>query len=69
MMISQTHQKPMFDFTFWQSMPQWYNYEVSGDVAELADAHDLESCAARRVGSSPSIPIFLHFMVYKFRDD
>lgn len=51
----------MFIFTFWQSMSEWYNYEVSGDVAELADAHDLESCAARRVGSSPSIPIFLHF--------
>jgi hypothetical protein len=34
-----------------------YNTQVTGDVAELADAHDLESCAARRVGSSPSIPI------------
>ena len=26
------------------------------DVAELADAHDLGSCAERRVGSSPIIP-------------
>ena len=34
-----------------------YNNQIVGDVAELADAHDLESCAARRVGSSPSIPI------------
>jgi hypothetical protein len=38
--------------------PLPYNKQVIGDVAELADAHDLESCAARRVGSSPSIPIY-----------
>lgn len=29
----------------------------SGDVPELADGHDLGSCAERREGSSPSIPI------------
>ena len=40
--------------------PLPYNKRVIGDVAELADAHDLESCAARRVGSSPSIPIYNH---------
>src|SRR6185369_7063490 len=27
-----------------------------GDVLELADKHDLGSCAARRVGSTPTIP-------------
>src|SRR5271157_2163992 len=27
-----------------------------GDVLELADRHDLGSCAARREGSSPSVP-------------
>ena len=27
-----------------------------GDVLELADRHDLGSCAARRVGSTPTIP-------------
>jgi trigger factor len=27
-----------------------------GDVLELADRHDLGSCAARRVGSSPTVP-------------
>jgi hypothetical protein len=27
-----------------------------GDVLELADRHDLGSCAARREGSTPSIP-------------
>jgi hypothetical protein len=40
----------------WQCPVEWYNKSLAGDVAELADAHDLESCAARRVGSSPSIP-------------
>src|SRR5512143_2408286 len=30
-----------------------------GDVLELADRHDLGSCAARRVGSSPTVPIEL----------
>lgn len=28
----------------------------SGDVSELADEHDLGSCAARREGSIPSVP-------------
>ena len=27
-----------------------------GEVSELADEHDLGSCAARREGSSPSFP-------------
>ncbi len=31
-------------------------YET-GDVSELADEHDLGSCAARREGSIPSVPI------------
>ncbi len=30
-----------------------------GDVLELADRHDLGSCAARRVGSSPTVPTIL----------
>ena len=30
-----------------------------GDVAELADAHDLGSCAARRAGSTPAVPTML----------
>ncbi len=29
---------------------------VSGGVSELADEHDLGSCAARRGGSSPPFP-------------
>ena len=29
----------------------------SGEVLELADRHDLGSCAARRTGSSPVFPI------------
>ncbi len=65
--IRKTHQNPSFTFTFWQRSPQWYNYKVSGDVAELADAHDLESCAARCVGSSPSIPIFLTLNGYQLQ--
>ena len=28
----------------------------AGEVSELADEHDLGSCAARREGSSPSFP-------------
>ncbi len=28
-----------------------------GEVSELADEHDLGSCAARRAGSSPAFPI------------
>ena len=28
-----------------------------GDVSELADEHDLGSCAERREGSIPSVPI------------
>ena len=27
-----------------------------GEVSELADEHDLGSCAARRAGSSPAFP-------------
>ena len=30
---------------------------LSGEVSELADEHDLGSCAARRRGSSPLFPI------------
>ena len=30
---------------------------VRGDVSELADEHDLGSCAERREGSIPSVPI------------
>ena len=29
---------------------------VSGEVSELADEHDLGSCAARRAGSTPAFP-------------
>ena len=29
---------------------------ISGEVSELADEHDLGSCAARRGGSSPPFP-------------
>ncbi len=29
---------------------------LSGEVSELADEHDLGSCAARRRGSSPLFP-------------
>ena len=32
---------------------------TSGEVSELADEHDLGSCAARRRGSSPLFPTFL----------
>ena len=32
---------------------------TSGEVSELADEHDLGSCAARRGGSNPPFPIFL----------
>ena len=35
---------------------QWYN-PPGGEVSELADEHDLGSCAARRAGSSPAFPI------------
>jgi hypothetical protein len=28
-----------------------------GEVSELADEHDLESCAGRRAGSNPAFPI------------
>ncbi len=31
--------------------------DPSGEVPELADGHDLGSCAARRRGSSPRFPI------------
>ena len=42
---------------FWQSRCQWYNL-LSGEVSELADEHDLGSCAARRAGSSPAFPMW-----------
>jgi hypothetical protein len=29
---------------------------MDGEVSELADEHDLGSCAARRAGSSPAFP-------------
>jgi hypothetical protein len=29
---------------------------LDGEVSELADEHDLGSCAARRAGSSPAFP-------------
>ena len=32
---------------------KWIN--LPGDVSELADEHDLGSCAARREGSTPSV--------------
>jgi hypothetical protein len=32
------------------------NLRASGEVLELADRHDLGSCAARRRGSSPLFP-------------
>ena len=32
-------------------------YGTHGDVSELADEHDLGSCAERREGSIPSVPI------------
>jgi hypothetical protein len=32
------------------------HFQVQGRVSELADEHDLGSCAARREGSSPSSP-------------
>ena len=33
-----------------------YTRPEAGDVAKLADAHDLGSCAARRAGSTPAVP-------------
>ncbi len=36
--------------------PLAYNFYPSGEMLELADRHDLGSCAARREGSSPSFP-------------
>ena len=36
--------------------PLAYNFSTSGEMLELADRHDLGSCAARREGSSPSFP-------------
>ena len=58
-MINDTVTRPLFAVhTLAMHSPLPYNKQVTGDVAELADAHDLESCAARRVGSSPYIPIF-----------
>ena len=32
---------------------------VHGDVSELADEHDLGSCAERREGSIPSVPTIM----------
>ena len=34
------------------------NINGFGDVSELADEHDLGSCAERREGSIPSVPTF-----------
>ena len=34
------------------------NENATGDVSELADEHDLGSCAERREGSIPSVPIY-----------
>ena len=34
----------------------WQVQEQHGDVLELADRHDLGSCAERREGSIPSVP-------------
>ncbi len=34
-----------------------YNHHQPGGVSELADEHDLGSCAARRAGSNPAFPI------------
>ena len=31
---------------------------LDGEVSELADEHDLGSCAARRAGSSPAFPMW-----------
>ena len=39
-----------------------YN-RMTGEVSELVDEHDLGSCAARRVGSSPSFPR-IKFLLY-----
>ena len=40
-----------------------YNYLFVGEVLELADRHDLGSCAARREGSSPSFPMLIIILV------
>ena len=37
-------------------MHQHASTDADGDVSELADEHDLGSCAQRRPGSSPGIP-------------
>ncbi len=36
-----------------------------GGLSELADEHDLGSCAARRVGSTPTFPIKPHLSDHK----
>ena len=36
-----------------------------GGVSELADEHDLGSCAERRGGSSPPFPTFLYLFILK----
>ena len=40
-----------------------YN-RMTGEVSELVDEHDLGSCAARRVGSSPSFPRIKVFFIF-----
>ncbi len=32
------------------------NHVLVGEVSEVADEHDLGSCAAKRAGSSPAFP-------------
>ncbi len=39
-----------------------YNSLYPGGVSELADEHDLGSCAARRGGSSPPFPTLIYEM-------
>ena len=37
-------------------LPLSFIISARGEVLELADRHDLGSCAARRAGSSPAFP-------------
>ena len=34
----------------------YHEFRTAGEVSELADEHDLGSCAARRGGSNPPFP-------------
>ena len=46
----------------------WLIIFLPGEVLELADRHDLGSCAERREGSSPSFPtIHIHILHFKNR--